>query len=88
MNSLDDRQETQTITPEALAALGTKELVYVRPVNLAELDGELENIDQIPEDATLYAVHAADGTRMAVLTDRETAFAAARHYEMEPLSVH
>jgi hypothetical protein len=36
----------------------------------------------------LYSVHAQDGTRMAILDSRESAFAAARQYEMEPVSVH
>ena len=36
----------------------------------------------------LYAVHRADGERLAVMTDRETAIAAALAHELAPVSVH
>ena len=39
-------------------------------------------------EATLFAVHAADGERLAVMLDRETAFAAAVAHELAPVSVH
>lgn len=35
-----------------------------------------------------FAIHAADGSQMAILDEREVAFAAARQHDMEPLSVH
>ncbi|MCP5432094.1 MAG: DUF1150 domain-containing protein [Alphaproteobacteria bacterium] len=77
------------MTPEALARLGTDEkIVYVRPVTARELEGKVQGIGELAGDTVLYAVHAADGTPMAVVEDRATAFAAARQYEMEPVSVH
>jgi hypothetical protein len=72
------------ITPEALAALGAPHMVYVRPVKAAEL----ADISGVPKNAELYAVHAADGTRMAVLTSRDAAFYIARENDMQPVSVH
>lgn len=79
----------KVMTPEALARLGTDEkIVYVRPVPVGELHGQVQGIDDLADDTILYAVHAADGTPMAVVIDRDTAFAAARQYEMEPVSVH
>jgi len=36
----------------------------------------------------LYAVHAADGTPLVVIDERETAVMAIRQHEMEPVSVH
>ena len=35
-----------------------------------------------------YAVHAADGTPIAVHADRALAFATARLHDIEPVSVH
>ena len=72
-----------------LAARGGNRWVYVREVAPDELD----QLEEVPEDfkrdgQKLYSVHAFDGTRMAVLDDREAAFAAARQFEMEPVSVH
>lgn len=43
---------------------------------------------EIDPDQTLYAVHSADGERLAVMMDRETAFAAAVAHELAPVSVH
>ena len=35
-----------------------------------------------------FAVHAADGTPVALLPDREVAFATVRQHDLEPVSVH
>ena len=35
-----------------------------------------------------YTVHAADGTQIALLPDREVAFATVRQNDLEPVSVH
>lgn len=75
-----------------LARLGGKRLVYVRAVVARDVVRDLSDEDDfvldVPEDATLYAVHAADGSRLALLGDRDLAFAAARQFEMTPVSVH
>jgi hypothetical protein len=39
-------------------------------------------------DHLAFAIHAADGTPMAVLDDRLIAAAAVRQHDLEPLSVH
>ena len=39
-------------------------------------------------DEVAYAIHAADGTQMALMADREVAFAAVRQHGLEPVSVH
>lgn len=80
------------LTPEAFAALGGPNLVYVRPVKAAEImaDTPLEQIrgfDLKPEQI-LYALHRADGARLAVLGDKDSAVAAALAHELAPVSVH
>ena len=55
---------------------------------MAELADD-PDVDLFPVDADmLYAVHASDGARLALVSDRETAFAAARQNDMKPVSVH
>lgn len=83
---------TPILTTEAFAALGSPDLVYVRPVSAAEIiasvpEAEIEGFD-LNASQTLYAVHRADGARLAVLTDRDSAVAAALAYELAPVSVH
>lgn len=82
----------QLLTNEAFAALGGPDLVYVRPVTAAEIIADtpvaaLNGFDLRPEQ-TLYAVHRADGERLAVLGDRDSAMAAALAHELAPVSVH
>lgn len=82
----------QLLTTEAFAALGAPDLVYVRPVKAAEILAESpvipEQAANLDPDQTLYAVHRADGARLAVLTDRGSAVAAALAHELAPVSVH
>jgi hypothetical protein len=83
---------TPTLTSEDFAALGAPNLVYVRPVKakevLAGTPVETAGGISLDPDQTLYAVHRADGARLAVLTDRESAIAAALAHELAPVSVH
>jgi len=83
---------TPMMTLEAFAGLGAPDLVYVREIRAADViaDAPLTAIKglAVDPDATLYAVHGADGERLAVMVDRETAFAAAVAHELEPVSVH
>jgi len=80
------------LSMEAFAALGAPQLVYVRPVKAAEILAsvplaQIQGIELDPEQ-TLYAVHRADGERLAILTDKESAVAAALAHELAPVSVH
>jgi hypothetical protein len=79
-------------TAEAFAALGAPDLVYVRPIKAAEILADVpadatDDLDLSP-DQTLYAVFRADGARLAVLTDKDSAMAAALAHELAPVSVH
>jgi hypothetical protein len=80
------------LTSEAFAALGAPNLVYVRPIKAAEImaDTPIETIRgfDLSPDQTLYAVHRADGARIAVLGDKDSAIAAALAHELAPVSVH
>ncbi len=83
---------TPVISKQALADLGAPDLVYVREVRARDVLGA-EAVTQvrsleIDPDQMLYAVHAAAGERLAVLIDRDAAFAAAMAHELAPVSVH
>lgn len=83
---------TPNLTTEAFAALGGPDLVYVRPIKAAEImastpAAQIEGFKLDPEQ-TLYAVHRADGERLAVMTDKDSAVAAALAHELAPVSVH
>ncbi|MBD3835731.1 DUF1150 family protein [Brevundimonas sp.] len=78
------------LSKEDFADLGAPDLVYVRQVKAADLladAADAQDLD-LDSDQTLYAVHSADGERLAVMLDRDTAFAAAVAHELAPVSVH
>jgi hypothetical protein len=83
---------TPHFTTEAFAALGAPILVYIRPILAKDLMGstpvEAFQGFELTPDQTLYAVHRADGERLAILTDRPSAVAAALAHELAPVSVH
>lgn len=69
--------------------MGLSEIVYVKPVTSEEVKAfDSDAFGNIPDGMKLFAVHTADGVPVALLDDRETAFAAASQYEMRAVSVH
>ena len=84
MTSHDDRSDTMTgqdddnqvleqfdlrhLSPEQLGRLGVSQIAYVKPV--------------VVNGAAAFAIHAADGTPMAIAADRAQAIAAIVQHEM------
>jgi hypothetical protein len=66
--------DVRHMTTDQLGALGMSHIAYVKAVVVNGLPG--------------FAIHAADGTPMALADDRATAMAAIVQHEMLPLSVH
>ncbi len=67
-------------------AAQTAQIVYVRPIAVAGLADELR--DQIGEVETVYAVSDSTGAQLALVVNRDLAFALARQHDMAPVSVH
>lgn len=61
-------------------------IVYVRPVEVAELPEDLR--EQAQGLDRIYAVHSAEGERLALVRDRNLAFLLARQHDMQPVTVH
>ncbi|WOI56463.1 DUF1150 family protein [Palleronia sp. LCG004] len=61
-------------------------IVYVRPVEVADLPEEIR--EQAEGLDLIYAVHNADGDRLALVKDRDLAFVVARQNDLAPVSVH
>lgn len=66
--------DVRHLSEQQLAALGVSHIAYVKPVTVNGVQG--------------FAIHAADGTPMAVAGNRDVAVAAVVQHEMLPLSVH
>jgi hypothetical protein len=78
------------LSAEEIARIIGPNTVYVREVPVAELKGSgVIPVDApIPPSQKFFALHAADGRRVAVVDSRDMAFVAARQHELEPVSVH
>lgn len=62
------------ISPQQLAMLGMQQIAYVKQV--------------VVRGTAAYAIHAADGTPMAITGERDAALAAIVQHEMVPALVH
>ncbi len=62
------------LTESEFAELGVAQVAYVKPV--------------LVEGKAAYAIHAANGTPMALAEEREVALAAIMQHEMVPALVH
>ena len=67
-------ERLKQISTRDLAVLGVQNVAYVKPVMV---DGVLA-----------FAIHAADGTELALAPTREHALALIRKNDLEPVSVH
>lgn len=72
---MTELQDIFELTSRDLALVGLNDVAYVRAI-------------KSDDGAVAWAIHAADGTPIAVVDDRETAFAAIIQNDMEPLSAH
>jgi hypothetical protein len=68
------RIDIRHLTVEQLAGLGVSQIAYVKPVMM--------------NGTMAFAIHAADGTPMAMADDRDLAVAAIHQHEMLATLVH
>ncbi len=62
-------------------------LVYIKPMDVADLR-DVPELADTPAGTKVYAVHLADGRRVALVGDRAAAFVGARQFDMQPVDVH
>ena len=62
------------LSPNDLLVLGLNDIAYLKP---ATVDGK-----------KVYAIHAADGSQLAFVENRDVGLAAMQQHELEPVSLH
>ena len=62
------------LSERELGLLGMMDVAYVKRI--------------LVDGLAAYAIHAADGSRITVIPDREVAFAVVRQNGLEPVSAH
>ena len=73
-------------TFENAPSFGHSDIVYVRSVAVSDLPKDVR--DAAGGATELYAVHSAQGERLALVKDRNLAFMLARQNDLAPVSVH
>jgi len=71
----DQIQQVGRLDAADFAQWGVNEIAFVKPT-------------VTDEGVEAWAIHGADGTRLAVVGERDHAFAVVRQNELEPVSVH
>jgi len=74
MEPIGPIEQIRHLSASELAVLGLQHLAYVKQVTVEGTEG--------------YGIFAADGTQMALVGDRDIAFAVVRQNELMPVSVH
>ena len=73
-------------TPFDFKSIDDQQIVYVRPVPVSDLPAEVRS--QAGPAKEIYAVHNAEGERLALVANRSLAFALARQNDLTPVTVH
>jgi hypothetical protein len=73
-------------TPFDFGEAVAKEIVYIRPVCTDSLPDPIRA--QAGDLRVLYSVHRPDGARLALVADRNLAFALARQHDLAPVNAH
>ena len=82
------KNETPTFTEADLAHLGEGHVAYLREMDGEELKGKFPGLPEIPADAKLWALFAANGQPILLADARERAIAGAFENELTPVSIH
>ena len=76
------------ISQRDLAKLGGGEVAYIRTMSSAEAKKMFPAIKGLPRGISLYALHAADGTPLALTDTRQAAVGHAMGDALEIASLH
>lgn len=71
---IEPSKDHLVLSPEELALFGIEDMAYIRPIMV--------------NGRRLQVIHAADGTLLTVVMDRDLAFVTIRQHELSPQSVH
>ena len=74
MMNTQSHDSLKNLSAQDLLTFGLNDIAYLKPANVNGQD--------------VYAIHAADGSQLAFVANREVGFAAMHQHELEPVSLH
>ncbi len=84
----DEARKHWIMTDSEFAALGDGEWAYIKALSSEEAQAAYPTVDDLPKGLNLYALHAADGTPIALTDDMGTAIEHAMGDELEIAPLH
>ncbi|RIA55623.1 DUF1150 family protein [Dichotomicrobium thermohalophilum] len=78
----------RAMSAQEFAVLGGGEIAYIKAVKAKEMKKLFPQLEDVPEGVDLYAVHAADGTPIALSDSHPGAVANAKEQELRVVSLH
>jgi hypothetical protein len=76
------------LSPKAFAILGENRFAYVKVVRSEDASILYPQAPRFARGLSVFALHAADGTPIAIADSRAAAMADAEHHRLETMSVH
>ena len=86
--SMHPTADSTLITELELARLGDGQVAYIKLMTSAEARRMFPSIKGLPRGMDLFALHAADGTPLALTDSRQAAVGHAMEGELEVASLH
>ncbi len=88
-NHLNETEKfDRVMSAQEFAVLGGGEIAYIKAVKVKEMKKLFPQLEDVPEGVDLYAVHAADGTPIALADSHPGAVANAKEQELRVVSLH
>ncbi len=84
----EQQDRITTMNAADFAMLGGGTLAYVRQLDRAEAEGMMPHLQHLPKGISLFSLHAADGSCMAIADSRDAVIANALEFDLSPVSVH
>lgn len=85
---VNTEQHDTAMSAQEFAFLGGGEIAYIKAVKAREMKKLFPQLEDVPEGVDLYALHAADGTPIALSDSHPGALANAREQELRVVSLH
>ncbi len=71
-----------------LAKLGDGKVAYIRMMSSEEAQRMFPTVSGLPDDTSIFALHSADGTPLALTDSRQAAVGHAMSDQLEVASIH
>ncbi|MEM1372144.1 MAG: DUF1150 domain-containing protein [Pseudomonadota bacterium] len=85
---MTETHSTRDMTSDEFEQLGGGEVAYIKTLTSDEASEMFPSIEGLPEGINLYAVHAADGTPLALTDSMQAALGHVLGDELEVASLH